>query len=209
MIYPDADKLEAWGSKYSLVVLAAKRAKQIKGGAPPLVPTDSRNPLTIALEEIAAGKILCQVPDTDIPPKAAEEPEVAQLLAIPSEPLGEEEEEHIPTSETLVIDEEEYEEEEEEDETEEEELSIGEDFEEESEEEEPPYIGDEESEEPLEDEPEDISAISDDEPKPKARRGRKAKTEPDIPDIDDIDLNLDEVEDEGDHEDADESWEEE
>jgi DNA-directed RNA polymerase subunit omega len=39
------------------VVLAAKRAKQIKEGAPVLIETASTNPLTIALEEIAAGKV--------------------------------------------------------------------------------------------------------------------------------------------------------
>jgi DNA-directed RNA polymerase subunit omega len=45
------------GSRYSLVVLAAKRAKQIKEGSPVLIETASTNPLTIALEEIAAGKV--------------------------------------------------------------------------------------------------------------------------------------------------------
>ena len=44
-------------SRYSLVVLAAKRAKQIREGAPVLIETESTNTLTIALEEIAAGKI--------------------------------------------------------------------------------------------------------------------------------------------------------
>ncbi|MHB9038454.1 MAG: DNA-directed RNA polymerase subunit omega [Armatimonadota bacterium] len=83
MIYPSADKLEKLGSKYGLVVLAAKRAKQIKSGVRPLINTDSRNPLTIALEEIAAGKITCEIPDTDIIAPIAHEPEVAQLLAIP------------------------------------------------------------------------------------------------------------------------------
>ena len=47
-----------FGSRFDLVVAAAKRAGQIKDGAPPLVETTSRNPLTIALEEIAAGKVL-------------------------------------------------------------------------------------------------------------------------------------------------------
>jgi DNA-directed RNA polymerase subunit omega len=47
-----------FGSRFDLVVAAAKRAGQIKDGAPPLVDTTSRNPLTIALEEIAAGKVL-------------------------------------------------------------------------------------------------------------------------------------------------------
>ncbi len=61
--------LEKVDSKYALVTMAAKRARQInnyyrarEGGAideipPPLVDTRSKNILTIALEEIAAGKI--------------------------------------------------------------------------------------------------------------------------------------------------------
>ncbi|MBV9849606.1 MAG: DNA-directed RNA polymerase subunit omega [Armatimonadetes bacterium] len=61
MIYPSADTIEdRVGSRYSLVVLAAKRAKQIKEGAPVLIETPSTNPLTIALEEIAAGKVSAQ-----------------------------------------------------------------------------------------------------------------------------------------------------
>jgi DNA-directed RNA polymerase subunit omega len=83
MIYPEADKLEDWGSKYALVALAAKRAKQIKAGAPILVDTQSRNPLTIALEEIAAGRITCTVSEHDIVISSTVEPEVAGLLAIP------------------------------------------------------------------------------------------------------------------------------
>jgi DNA-directed RNA polymerase subunit omega len=58
LIYPAADTIEdKVGSRYSLVILAAKRAKQIKEGAPVLIDTASTNPLTIALEEIAAGKV--------------------------------------------------------------------------------------------------------------------------------------------------------
>jgi DNA-directed RNA polymerase subunit omega len=58
LIYPSADTIEdKVGSRYSLVVLAAKRAKQIKEGSPVLIETASTNPLTIALEEIAAGKV--------------------------------------------------------------------------------------------------------------------------------------------------------
>lgn len=58
MIYPSADTIEdRVKSRYSLVILAAKRAKQIKEGAPVLIETLSTNPLTIALEEIAAGKV--------------------------------------------------------------------------------------------------------------------------------------------------------
>jgi len=61
--------LEKVDSKYALVILAARRARQINNyyrnreeGSiddipPPLVDTRSRNILTIALEEIAAGNI--------------------------------------------------------------------------------------------------------------------------------------------------------
>ncbi len=58
MIYPSPDKIDAQvSSKYALVILAAKRAKQLKEGSRPRLPTDSTNPLTIALEEIAGGKV--------------------------------------------------------------------------------------------------------------------------------------------------------
>jgi DNA-directed RNA polymerase subunit omega len=58
MIYPSGDKIEKEiDSKYSLVILAAKRARQIKEGGKPLINTDSPNPITVALEEIAAGAI--------------------------------------------------------------------------------------------------------------------------------------------------------
>jgi len=43
--------------KFVLSNLAAKRARQLREGAMPLVQIDSHHPLTIALAEIAAGKI--------------------------------------------------------------------------------------------------------------------------------------------------------
>lgn len=72
MLYPKIDELlKKVDSKYTLVVMAAKRARQIndylnvvnrpdqlppivKG---PLVKTESSKPLTIALEEIADDKV--------------------------------------------------------------------------------------------------------------------------------------------------------
>ena len=58
MIYPSADKIDKQiESKYALVVLAAKRTKQLKEGGRPVISTDSPNPLTVALEEIADGAI--------------------------------------------------------------------------------------------------------------------------------------------------------
>lgn len=46
------------GGRYALVVAAAKRARQLKEGAVPLVKVSANNPLTIALAEIAAGKVV-------------------------------------------------------------------------------------------------------------------------------------------------------
>lgn len=58
--------------KFVLSNLAAKRANQLREGAPPLVQIDSNHPLTIALAEIAAGKIKPIMPSLDAP--VAEEP---------------------------------------------------------------------------------------------------------------------------------------
>ncbi len=60
-IYPSPDKLDSLESKYALVILAAKRARQIKDNARKLVDTRSTNPLTVALEEIAAGAIIPRI----------------------------------------------------------------------------------------------------------------------------------------------------
>jgi DNA-directed RNA polymerase omega subunit len=55
---PNPDVLNEFTlGKFVLSNLAAKRAKQLKEGAMPLVHIESRHPLTIALAEIAAGKI--------------------------------------------------------------------------------------------------------------------------------------------------------
>lgn len=45
-------------SRYSLVVSAARRARQILEGSPQLVEIDSTKPVTIALWEIGEGKVV-------------------------------------------------------------------------------------------------------------------------------------------------------
>ena len=50
------DCLEKVSSRFELVVLASKRAKQLLKGAKPLIETDNREIVT-ALREIAAGKV--------------------------------------------------------------------------------------------------------------------------------------------------------
>ena len=71
MMYPRIDDLlaNAGGSRYALVIAGAKRARQINNYhhqlgegtfdqfLPPLVHSRSKNYLTMALEEIAEGKI--------------------------------------------------------------------------------------------------------------------------------------------------------
>ena len=77
MIHPRIDQLlgegESRKSRYALVIMAAKRARQINNyhhqlgegtfeELPPLVESRSKNYLTLALEEIAEGKITYQYP---------------------------------------------------------------------------------------------------------------------------------------------------
>ena len=50
--------LKQCGSVYKLVLLAAKRAKELAEGAPALVETSHRKATSIALEEILHGRVL-------------------------------------------------------------------------------------------------------------------------------------------------------
>ena len=70
MIHPRIDQLlETVDSRYAMVIVAAKRARQINNYhhqlgegtfadfAPPLVESRSKNHLTMAFEEVSQGKI--------------------------------------------------------------------------------------------------------------------------------------------------------
>lgn len=50
-------------SRYTLVMLTAKRARQLVDGAKPLVDTSSTKPVTIAIEEIIQGKVKYKRPE--------------------------------------------------------------------------------------------------------------------------------------------------
>ncbi|GAA3624784.1 DNA-directed RNA polymerase subunit omega [Secundilactobacillus similis DSM 23365 = JCM 2765] len=66
LLYPSVDKLlEQVDSRYSLIMLASKRAHELDAGAKPLLAS-YESPKTIgrALEEIAAGKVQID-PDED------------------------------------------------------------------------------------------------------------------------------------------------
>ncbi len=55
---------EAPDSLFAFVVVAAKRARQLMAGAPPLVdPTRSHKATRIAIEELGRGMLEYQVPD--------------------------------------------------------------------------------------------------------------------------------------------------
>lgn len=57
MLYPSIDKLMAMSdSKYSLVVLAAKRARQLLDGSDPKLDAWSKKYVGVALEEMVAGQ---------------------------------------------------------------------------------------------------------------------------------------------------------
>lgn len=64
MIYPETDELSQY-PRYVLALLAAERARLLREGAKPLVPVDGLdfNPLTVALQEIAEGKIRPRIID--------------------------------------------------------------------------------------------------------------------------------------------------
>lgn len=58
MIRPALDELiTKVDSRYTLVVVAAKRARQIMDGDPKLVEARSTKPVMVALEEVAADKV--------------------------------------------------------------------------------------------------------------------------------------------------------
>jgi DNA-directed RNA polymerase subunit omega len=60
--------MEGFDSNYRYILVAARRARQLQGGAPPVVETSSRKPCRIAQDEIRAGKVKWVIPET---PKSA------------------------------------------------------------------------------------------------------------------------------------------
>jgi DNA-directed RNA polymerase subunit omega len=63
VIRPSLEELlEQVEIKYALVIGAGKRARQLKEGALPLVDIDSTNAVSLALEEIATGRVRVDEP---------------------------------------------------------------------------------------------------------------------------------------------------
>ena len=74
--------IEGFDSNYRYILVAARRARQLQGGAPPVVETTSRKPCRIAQDEIKAGKVKWVIPET---PKSAAD--VAGEIARPAHPI--------------------------------------------------------------------------------------------------------------------------
>jgi len=87
MLYPSINEIKKKAdSRYSLVILAAKRARDIVDGKPVLVDTDIKRPVSIATKEINEDLIKCRYYDEEA--EAAEAAEEAGDAA-PEEPAEE------------------------------------------------------------------------------------------------------------------------
>lgn len=81
------------GNKFALVTLTLKRARQLNDGAPCLVNTAAKKPVSVALYEIYADKVKVTEGKPDAPadgaPAGRQDPEAAALAASLG-PIGEE-----------------------------------------------------------------------------------------------------------------------
>lgn len=55
--------IDGFDSNYRYILVAARRARQLQSGAPPVVETISRKPCRIAQDEIRAGKVKWEIPE--------------------------------------------------------------------------------------------------------------------------------------------------
>lgn len=62
--------MDGFDSNYRYILVAARRARQLQGGAPPVIETLSRKPCRIAQDEIKAGKVKWVIPE--VPKSPAE-----------------------------------------------------------------------------------------------------------------------------------------
>jgi len=68
MSFPSLEKsLEKVSNRYLLVVLAAKRARQLNRGAQAQIESKQKKPTSVALEEIADAKVGYRLKDEDAP----------------------------------------------------------------------------------------------------------------------------------------------
>ena len=71
MAFPSLEgALNKVSNRYLLVVLSAKRARQINRGAPARVESKHKKPTSVSLEEIAAAKVEYRVKEEGETPKS-------------------------------------------------------------------------------------------------------------------------------------------
>jgi DNA-directed RNA polymerase subunit omega len=71
MAFPSLEQaVSKVSNRYLLVVLSAKRARQINRGAPPRVESRHKKPTSVALEEIAGNKVEYRVKEPEETQKA-------------------------------------------------------------------------------------------------------------------------------------------
>jgi len=58
--------IDGFDSNYRYILVAARRARQLQGGAPPVIDTHSRKPCRIAQDEIKAGKVKWVIPEAPV-----------------------------------------------------------------------------------------------------------------------------------------------
>ena len=49
-------------STYRFIIVAAKRARQLQGGSRPFLPTSSKKPTVISMEEVRRGLVKYEIP---------------------------------------------------------------------------------------------------------------------------------------------------
>jgi len=57
--------MDGFDSNYRYILVAARRARQLQSGAPPVIETSSRKPCRIAQDEIRAGKVKWLIPEVE------------------------------------------------------------------------------------------------------------------------------------------------
>ena len=83
------DCLENVENRFQLVLVAARRARQLSRGAQPLVPWENDKPTVVALREIAEGKVgpaILNEPETPAPVEGEPGQAVSAELATREEP---------------------------------------------------------------------------------------------------------------------------
>ena len=58
-------------STYRFIIVAAKRARQLQGGARPVLPTSSKKPTVIAMEEVRRGLVKYEIRRPAMPWKSS------------------------------------------------------------------------------------------------------------------------------------------